>query len=244
MHRLIYHAMLLLTASTQAYSDNTLVVGDFSGSRPDQAYPMYWELLSFDKVPEHTNYSLVSDNGTTVVKADSSQSASGLIRKINIDPEQYPVIQWRWKIVNLIQKSNIHKKNGDDYPARLYITFAYEPDRLGFLEKIKYQAARLLYGEIPSAAINYIWAQNEPVGTLVDNAYTAYTKMFVVQSGAKHTGKWMAEERNVYQDYIQAFGKRPPMINGIAIMTDTDNTGEMATAYYGDILFKGQDQSE
>jgi hypothetical protein len=27
-------------------------------------------------------------------------------------------------------------------------------------------------------------------------------------------------------------------ISGVAIMTDTDNTGESATAFYGDILLK------
>lgn len=218
-----------------------MIVGDFSGTQPDQTYPAGWEPFSFDKIPNHTNYSLVSDNGATVIKAASNNAASGLIRRINIDPEQYPIVQWRWKIGNLIQKSNVHKKKGDDYPARLYITFAYEPDRLGLFQKMKYKVARLLYGDIPSAAINYIWARNTPVGTAVDNVYSKYTKMFVVQSGAKHTGQWMVEERNVLQDYIQAFGEQPPMINGVAIMTDTDNTGETATAYYGDILFKGLD---
>jgi len=50
--------------------------------------------------------------------------------------------------------------------------------------------------------------------------------------------QWLNEERNVYEDYKKAFGEESPMISGIAIMTDTDNTGESATAYYGDILFK------
>jgi len=50
--------------------------------------------------------------------------------------------------------------------------------------------------------------------------------------------QWGNEERNVYEDYKKAFGEEPPMISGIAIMTDTDNTGESATAYYGDIVFK------
>ena len=50
--------------------------------------------------------------------------------------------------------------------------------------------------------------------------------------------QWLNEERNVYEDYKKAFGEEPSMISGIAIMTDTDNTGESATAYYGDILFK------
>jgi hypothetical protein len=48
----------------------------------------------------------------------------------------------------------------------------------------------------------------------------------------------VSEERNIYEDYKKAFGQEPPMISGVAIMTDTDNTGESAIAYYGDILFR------
>ena len=62
--------------------------------------------------------------------------------------------------------------------------------------------------------------------------------MFVVESGAEKLNQWVSEKRNVYEDYKKAFGQEPPMISGVAIMTDTDNTGESATAYYGDILFK------
>jgi hypothetical protein len=62
--------------------------------------------------------------------------------------------------------------------------------------------------------------------------------MFVVESGAGKVNQWVNEERNIFEDYKKAFGQEPPMISGIAIMTDTDNTGESATAYYGDILFK------
>ncbi len=62
--------------------------------------------------------------------------------------------------------------------------------------------------------------------------------MFVVESGTVKLNQWVNEERNVYEDYKKAFKEEPPMISGVAIMTDTDNTGESATAYYGDILFK------
>jgi hypothetical protein len=61
--------------------------------------------------------------------------------------------------------------------------------------------------------------------------------MIVVRSGAARVGAWVEEERNVYEDYRKAFGEDPPMIKGIAVMTDTDDTGESATAYYGDIAF-------
>jgi hypothetical protein len=48
---------------------------------------------------------------------------------------------------------------------------------------------------------------------------------------------WVEEQRNIYEDYKKAFGEEPPLINGVAIMSDTDNTKERAVAYYGDITF-------
>ena len=154
---------------------------------------------------------------------------------------QYPVLHWRWKVDNVLEKGNVRIKEGDDYPARLYITFAYDASKVGFFEQAKYAAAKLFYGEYPPlGAINYIWASRAAVGLQVANPYTNRVRMIVVQSGRKHVREWQVEERNVYQDYLAAFGKEPPMISGIAIMTDTDNTGESARAYYGDIEFRSR----
>ncbi len=55
------------------------------------------------------------------------------------------------------------------------------------------------------------------------------------RSRADPLGTWFEEERNLYEDYQLAFGSEPPLVIGIGIMTDTDNTGERAVAYYGDI---------
>jgi len=73
---------------------------------------------------------------------------------------------------------------------------------------------------------------------MVPNPYADRVMMFVVESGSDKLNQWVNEERNVYEDYKKAFGEEPPMISGVAIMADTDNTGESAIAYYGDILFK------
>ncbi len=62
--------------------------------------------------------------------------------------------------------------------------------------------------------------------------------MVVVESGTQKEGLWIDEERDIYEDYKKAFGEEPPMINGVAIMSDTDNTKEQTTAYYGDIVFQ------
>lgn len=212
-------------------------VGKFSASRPGSAQTDGWKPLMFKKIPKPTAYQLVSDGSAVVVKATSEAGASGLTKEVKIDPSIFPVVQWRWKVENLLVRSDVTRKSGDDYPARLYITFEYDPDKVSFGRKLKYNAGRALFGEIPIAALNYIWDTKTPPGTVVDNAYTDFAKMIVVESGAEKVGVWVEESRNVYQDYKQAFGEDPSFINGVAIMTDTDNTKERAVAYYGDIRF-------
>lgn len=229
---------LLVGASILAAQIGTpLEVGKFSAEAAGQAVPRGWNPLTFANVEQHTKYELVKDGGRVVVQARSDASASGLIREIRIDPRQYPIIRWRWKVENLIETSDIRRKGGDDYPARLYVAFEYDPGKAGLLKTAKYRAARLLFGDIPIAALNYVWDSKAPVGTFADNAYTDFAKMVVLRIGRRFVGQWVEEERNVYDDYKRAFGEEPPMIKGVAIMTDTDNTKESATAYYGDIVF-------
>jgi hypothetical protein len=85
-------------------------------------------------------------------------------------------------------------------------------------------------------AINYIWANRLPQGESLPNAFTSNAVMVAVESGDGKAGTWVTEERNVYEDYRALFGEDPPAIDAIALMTDTDNTGGEAEAYYGDIF--------
>ena len=231
-------SLLMLPLLVHAQSSGRIEAGLFSAAGSSATLPDGWQPLTFERINRHTDYSLVENEGTVVIKAVSEQSASGLTRAVSIDPREYPVIQWRWKVNNVLQKGDVASKEGDDYPARIYITFAFDPERAGYLERLEYEAARLLLGsDVPYRAISYIWGSNTPVGTMIANAYTDRVMMFVVESGAGKLQQWVTGKRNVYTDYRQAFGEEPPMISGIAIMTDTDNTGESAIAWYGDIVF-------
>ncbi len=236
---------LFITASLseptplEAESPATLEVGIFSAQTPGGAWPDGWKPLTFKNLERHTAYALVRENDRAVVKATSQASSSGLTREISIDPKAYPIVEWRWKVPHVLQRGDVSTKSGDDYPARLYITFAYDPSRVGVFKKAQYEAIRLLYGQYPPlGAINYIWESKAPIGTLVPNPFTDQVMMIVVESGSTRLNQWVTETRNVFEDYKQAFGEEPPMISGVAIMTDTDNTEESATAYYGDIVFK------
>ena len=231
--------ILALPGAIHAQSGAILEVGKFSIAAEGAALPDGWKPLTFKKIEKHTTYQLVKDGGATVVKAVSEASASGLTREIKINLKEYPVVQWRWKVTNVLKKGDVTRKEGDDYPARIYITFEYDAGKVGFFKKAQYETVKLFYGQYPPiGAINYIWESRAPKGTVVPNTYAEEVKMIVVESGTASLNQWMTEERNVYEDYKKAFGEEPPIISGVAIMTDTDNTGESATAYYGDIVFK------
>ena len=234
-------ALCLLTVPgwMHARSPEYLDVGLFSSASTSEALPKGWRPLTFSRIERHTVYSLVKEDDRVAVKAVSDQSASGLGRPLSVDPAEYPVIRWQWKVGNVLQEGDVSSKDGDDYPARVYITFAIDPDRAGYLERLRHEAARLLTGEdIPYRAISYIWGSNSTPGTMIENPYTDQVMMFVIEAGDRKLQQWVTERRNVREDYIKAFGEEPAMITGVAIMTDTDNTRESAVAWYGDIVFE------
>jgi hypothetical protein len=231
--------LLCLACPVQAQSPSIVEVGKFSAAQEGVTLPDSWKALTFPKIDRHTIYTVIKEEEVTSIKAVSHASASGLTREITVDLRQYPILSWRWKVLNVLQKGDVTKKQGDDYPARLYVTFAYDPHRLNFIERAKFETYKLLYGHYPPlAALNYIWESKVPKGTIVSSPYTDRSKMIVVESGTAFLNQWVDEQRNLFEDYKQAFGNEPPPVSGVAIMTDTDNTGESAIAYYGDIVFK------
>lgn len=237
MKIIVMTALMLSLGLPGCAPADEVVVGGFSRLDPSSGLSNPWEKMVFPKISRHTTYRLIRDNGQTVVQAVSAASASGLMNAYRAPAERHPWITWQWKIDHVLKKGDVASRAGDDYAARIYVAFEYSPKGKSWGQRMRYHAARLVAGDkLPGSAINYIWANKAPVGTIVANPYTDQTKMIVLQSGNASAGRWIAEKRNLVQDYQAAFGQKPPPILGIAIMTDTDNTGESTTAWYGDIL--------
>lgn len=166
-----------------------------------------------------TRYSLESTDGRTALRAESSGAASGLYREISIDLNKMPILNWSWKVDNVLPGANEHTRAGDDYPARVYVVFS---GGLAFWR---------------TRAINYVWSNKQPVNSKWRNAFTGNARMIAVESGAGRAGEWVNERRDVRADYRSLFGTEPGNVDAVAIMTDTDNTGMTASAWYGDIWF-------
>ena len=199
--------LILIPPCLSAWPDEILLDDYKHGLSPK------WEEKSFKG---KTEYQVTREDKQLCIKASSNASASGLFYKIDYDSKEYPLLMWRWKVDHVLSKGDARYKDGDDYSARVYVIF---PSWAFWRTK----------------ALNYVWANKFPQGEAVPNAFTKNAMMIAVESGPERTGQWIEEKRNVLEDYRRYFGGHPPKVGAIAIMTDTDNTGEAATAWYGPI---------
>jgi len=200
----------VVLAGTAGNAAGPLLIDDFA-----KGISAGWEKKVFKG---ETAYRPVVEEGRPAVKAESRAAASALINKVSLDPKTYPRLSWSWKIVRTIGKGDERTKGGDDYAARVYVVF---PSVLFWRTR----------------AVNYIWANRLSPGAFLPNAFTGNAVMVAVESGDGNAGRWIDEERDLVEDYRRAFGEDPPAIGAVAIMTDTDNTGGEADAWYGAIRF-------
>ncbi len=176
-----------------------------------------WKEKSFKG---NTSYKVLELDGEHVLQANSKRSASGIYKNITIKLQEYPYLNWRWRIQNKIDTGDERSKRGDDYVARIYVVID----------------GGLLFWK--SMALNYVWANHATKDTVWNNAYAGESvKMFALRSSDDVTGTWYTEKRNVYEDLKRVFGREIPSIDAVAIMTDTDDSSTEARTYYAEIYF-------
>jgi len=232
-------SILLIFSSTPsllfASENNQMIIGDFS--KQTAKISESWRPLTFSSIEEHTSYTLVNDKNINVIKAESTESASGLTKKVSFNPKEYPYLSWRWKVNKAIPGTDVTSKSGDDYAARIYVVFKYDLKDLSEDEQSRINWYKIFNGKLPPlATLSYIWGNKMAVGNIVSSPYTQRVKMVIVRNKNSALQQWHVEERNIYEDYKKAFGEEPKNVTSVAIMTDTDNTSAMAESYFGDII--------
>ncbi len=182
---------------------------------------------------------LVADEGRTVLRITSAASASSVGIPLTAPAQSRTQLAWQWKVSRTIDSADMTQKAGDDFAARVYVFFDVPLDALPFVARTRIRLARLFFkAEVPTAALCYVWDNRQPVGTARFSAYTDRVRMIVMQSGAANAGKWISETRDVAADFRQAFGGEPAAITGVAVASDTDQTREAVTAWFGDVVLK------
>jgi hypothetical protein len=163
-------------------------------------------------------FDVVEEDGNPVLRVESREAASGLWHMTAQHAAARAGISWRWKVERpLSGNRRERKKSGDDYAARLFVVF--EPALFDWRTR----------------ALCYVWAGNEPAGSVYPSPRAGTVGTFVLQGGTEHAGQWVREERDYVADYRNFFGEEPEMISAIAIMVDTDDTGSSAITYFDDL---------
>ena len=152
------------------------------------------------------------------IEAECKASASGWIRREKVDLAKTPFLRWTWRIANTYEGIREREKAGDDFPARVYVVLdgGWMPWR--------------------TRSLVYVWSSTSAQGSDWPNPYTAQAHHVALRSGSP--GAWQEERRDVRADFKRYFGLDVATLDGVAIMTDCDDAGGSARAWYRDIRFE------
>ena len=231
----------LLSINSSASAQINLLT-TFSSSNNDQP-PASWRTIGIPKgkVPL-AQFDVVSLDGGKVLRLATDKSYGTVAHEIkNFTPTASAILKWRWRLDEPMINANLRVKSGDDVAIKVCVMYDMPTDEISFSERALLGLARSISGErLPSATLCYIWDTSLPTGAIVDNAYTKRVKFMVLEGkgNEKDLKIWKSIERNVAQDFLQAFGhesKTVPQIVAIVVGADSDNTSGSSLAYVGDV---------
>jgi hypothetical protein len=213
-------------------------IAPFSTALPGPRLPGQWrEQYIRDVTPSRVE--LADDDGMTVLEVRSRNSAGAAMQRLRA-PTVGASLAWRWKIDRIVETADMDRREGDDFPARVYVFFDVPIASLSVVDRAKLRVSRWFHGQdVPTAAICYVWDNRHARGTSRWSPYTSRVRMVVLETGREKAGRWVEEKRDLAADFQAAFGSQwkgpPPPITGVAAGNDTDQTGETATARFGDL---------
>ena len=218
-------------ATSQPTSATTVWVGRFGGAVND------WRDVQIKPELAKNRFGYRRWDGVDALEVHSSASMSLKARALTVDLDATPVLCWRWRIDASVAGANMQQRQGDDYAARVYVSFKLPDAALSWGLRTQLRLGRAIWGpDLPDAAVNYVWDNRHPVGTEQANAYTDRAMMVVLRSGDADARQWVVERRDVKADVARLFvaGAQPVQL---AVTADTDNTREAAHAGFADFHF-------
>ena len=166
-----------------------------------------------------TIYSVGKNENGNFLKSEANNAASGLGKEIIIDLNKTPYINITWKIEQDLNGIKENSKKGHDYAARVFV--------------IKKTGATPL----SNRAINYVFSSNNDVGLNWPSPYTKKSIDNVLASTKKNMNEWVTVKANVKEDFKRFHNLDVKELNGVAIMSDTDNSKMKSIAYFQNIYF-------
>jgi hypothetical protein len=183
-----------------------------------------------------TAYTWTSKEGRRAVAATAERSASLWRRKMVVPAQQLGEVSFSWWVPQVLAGASVADSAHEDAAVRVVFAFGGDMGKLSARNRAMYELAEALTGETPPyATLMYVWDARAEVGSVVVNARTDRVRKIVVDAGDRGLREWRDHRRDLVADFRAAFGEDPGPLQSIAVMTDTDNTGSSAQAWYGEI---------
>jgi len=210
---------IILLLSISVFASNKVVIADFE-ELEENKFPKGWGIkkgLWYTSGKGNKTWKIKKEGNNKYISALSKKDSFTIGKKYEYSMKKYKYISWKWRVHEFPEGGDEKKKNTGDSAAGVYIVFP---------------------GFVVPYSIKYVWSATRKAGTVVDSPFTGRTKIIVVRTGKEEFGRWFEEKRNVYEDFKNVFKVKKPDKNpsGIALLTDSDNTGTRACADYDDII--------
>ncbi len=218
-------AAALLVSLTYTFAESaeaSVVVRDDSNLKATtqaNGLPTGWKLRIWQGEPD---IKVLREDGKNIIRLRSKVASISIYKDIKLDLQKFPLLKWRWKVTKLPKDADARVNNKDDQAAGVYVVFPRFPSMIN------------------SQLLAYVWETNVPVGTVLRNRRNPMVHYIVVRSGENRLNEWITEERNVLEDYKKVFGNTPPMVGGISLLIDSDDTHSQAESFFSKIEFLKQ----
>ena len=166
-----------------------------------------------------TLYTIGSNENGNFLKAEADNAASGLGKEIKIDLNKTPFINITWKVEKDLPGIKENTKKGHDFAARVFV--------------VKKTGATPL----SNRAINYVFSSNNEIGFNSPSPYTKKSIDNVLANTKNSLNVWVTVKANVKEDFKKFHNLDVNELDGLALMSDTDNSEMKAIAYYQNIYF-------
>ena len=178
--------------------------------------------LKVKKIKKFTEYQIGSNANGNYLRAKAEGQASGLGKEIKINLDKTPFINITWKVENNLNGINEKSKKGHDFAARVFV-----------VKKTGITA-------LSNRAINYVFSSNEDIGENWNSPYTKNSIDYVLSTTKINDNEWITVKSNVKNDFKNLHNLDVNEIDGVAILTDTDNSKMKAVSYYQNIYFSSE----
>ena len=148
-------------------------------------------------------------------------------------------LSWRWRVDQTMPPTDLSLKGYDDRPLAVHVWFPYEPDRLGWWQRLTRATIAPIVGvPVFGRVLIYVWGGTGVRGDTLVNPYTGPDGvMFILRPGNAPTGRWFDEKVDIAADFERAFDYPAPAPTFIAVSADADDTKSRSVALIADITF-------